>query len=162
MMDWFCTLDEPYPEQEIYYWMLRSMNRVHRIGRSFDQVVRPEYAVGLTQDVLAPVPSSPCDGLCPQFRASILNRSDTVFRRAFEDSDRYDWQPRAPVFLHHGTHDDIVPFFNAQMAYQAMRARGGAVTLYTYLGKDHYQPVNSYVVRTLEDFTRLRDVETRR
>jgi fermentation-respiration switch protein FrsA (DUF1100 family) len=162
MMDWFCALDEPYPEQEIYYWKLRSMNRVHRIGRPFDQVVRPEYAAGLVQDVMAPVPSSPCDGLCPQFRASILNRYDTGFRRAFEDSDRYDWQPRAPVFLHHGTHDDIVPFFNAQMAFQAMRARGGAVTLYTYLGKDHYQPVNSYVVRTLEDFTRLPDGEMRR
>jgi dipeptidyl aminopeptidase/acylaminoacyl peptidase len=60
------------------------------------------------------------------------------------------------VFLHHGTHDDIVPFFNAQMAFQAMRARGGDVTLYTYLGRDHYQPVNTYVARTLADFADLR------
>jgi fermentation-respiration switch protein FrsA (DUF1100 family) len=77
-------------------------------------------------------------------------------RRALRDNDRYDWKPLAPVFLHHGTHDDIVPFFCAQMAYEAMRARGGRVTLYPYLGMDHYQPVNCYVTRSLADFERAR------
>ena len=154
-MEWFCTLDEPYPEQEIYYWKFRSMNRVHGIGRPFDQIVRPEYAAGLTRDVMARVPANPRDGLDPDFQARMLERTEPEFRRAFEDSDRYDWRPLAPVFLRHGTHDDIVPFFHAQMAYQAMRARGGSVRLYTYLGKDHYQPVNAYVVRTLADFADL-------
>jgi S1-C subfamily serine protease len=72
--------------------------------------------------------------------------------KALRDSDRYDWRPLAPVFLHHGTHDDIVPFFCAQMAYEAMRARGGRVKLYPYLGKDRYQPVNTYLTRSLADF----------
>jgi fermentation-respiration switch protein FrsA (DUF1100 family) len=159
MMDWFCTLDEPYPEQEIYYWMLLSMLRVYRLARPFAELVHPEFAAGLERDVLAPVPANPRDGLTPRFRAGMQNRTETAIRQAFEDSDRYDWRSRAPVFLHHGTHDDIVPFFEAQMAYQAMRARGGAVTLYTYLGKDHYQPVNTYVVRTLADFAGLRRSE---
>jgi hypothetical protein len=48
------------------------------------------------------------------------------------------------------------------MAYQAMRARGGTVRLYPYIGKDHYQPVNTYVVRTLADFARLQSEETPR
>jgi dipeptidyl aminopeptidase/acylaminoacyl peptidase len=60
------------------------------------------------------------------------------------------------VFLHHGTHDDIVPFFTSQMAIKAMREKGGTVTLYPYLGMDHYQPVNAYVVTTLADFARLK------
>ncbi len=60
----------------------------------------------------------------------------------------------APVFLHHGTHDDIVPFFCAQMAYEAMRKKGAAVTFYPYLRQDHYQPVNTYVIRSLADFAR--------
>jgi hypothetical protein len=38
------------------------------------------------------------------------------------------------------------------MAYEAMRARGGRVTLYPYLGKDHYEPVNHYVTTSLTDF----------
>ena len=33
---------------------------------------------------------------------------------------------------------------------------GGRVTLYPYLGKDHYQPANRYVTTTLADFARLR------
>src|SRR5262249_61490464 len=111
---------------------------------------------GLASAVMARAPANPGDGLCAGFRARMLDRAEPEFRRAFEDSDRYDWRPLAPVFLHHGTHDDIVPFFHAQMAYQAMRARGGTVRLYTYLGKDHYQPVNAYVVRTLADFAVLR------
>jgi acetyl esterase/lipase len=138
--------------------MLRSMNRVHGIGRPFEQIVRPEYATGLNGDVMAPVPANPRDGLDPEFRARMLRCAEPAFRRAFEDSDRHDWRPLAPVLLHHGTHDDIVPFFHAQMAYQAMRARGGDVTLYAYLGKDHYQPVNAYVVRTLADFRRAEEV----
>src|SRR5208337_3444237 len=139
-IDWFCCIDEPYPEQEIRYWILRSMLRVHRIPRRFEEVVRPEYAVGLARDVLAPVPANPRDGLTPSFRAGMQDRTETAIRQAFEDSDRYDWRPRAPVFLHHGTHDDIVPFFTSQMAYQAMRARGGRVRLYPYIGQDHYLP----------------------
>jgi acetyl esterase/lipase len=76
-------------------------------------------------------------------------------RLALQESDRYDWETLAPVFLHHGTHDDIAPFFNAQMAFEAMRASGGRVTLYPYLGQDHYQPSNTYVIRSLSDFSRI-------
>ena len=158
-LDWFCCIDEPYPEQEIRYWILRSMLRVHRIPRPFEEVVRPEFAAGLARDVLAPVPANPRDGLTPAFRAGMQNRTETVIRQAFEDSDRYDWRPKAPVFLHHGTHDDIVPFFMSQMAYNAMRARGGAGKLYPYIAKDHYQPVNTYVIRTLTDFAQLQGKE---
>lgn len=157
MLEWFCCLDEPYPEQEIYYWALRSMNRVHALGLPFEHLVRPEYAARLSEDVMAPVPANPRDGLAHDFRSGMQHRTEDAIRRAFSDSDRYDWCPRAHVFLHHGTHDDIVPFFTAQLAYQAMRARGGSATLYPYLGQDHYQPVNAYVVRTLADFARCRE-----
>jgi pimeloyl-ACP methyl ester carboxylesterase len=155
-LDWFCCIDEPYPEQEICYWALRSMMRVYHLARSFEEVVRPKFATGLMRDVLAPVPANPRDGLMPGFREEMQNRTERAIRQTLQDSDRYDWRPYAPVFLHHGTHDDIVPFFESQMAYQAMRARGGTVTLYPYLAQDHYQPVNTYVVRTLADFAALR------
>jgi hypothetical protein len=42
------------------------------------------------------------------------------------------------------------------MAYEAMRARGARVKLYPYLAKDHYQPVNTYVTRSLADFAEVR------
>jgi acetyl esterase/lipase len=152
MMDLACHYDEDFPEHQIYYWMLRSMARVYGLKRPFEQIVIPPFAAALARDVLADAPKNPRVGLDPGFRNAYLNDRDDEMRRAFQGNDRYDWKPIAPVFLHHGTHDDIVPFFCAQMAYEAMRARGGRVTLYPYLGKDHYQPVNRYVSRSLADF----------
>jgi acetyl esterase/lipase len=152
MMDLSCHYDEDFPEHQIYYWMLRSMTRVYGLKRPFERIVVPPFATALARDVLADAPKNPRVGLDPGFRNAYLNDLDDEMRRAFQDNDRYDWKPVAPVFLHHGTHDDIVPFFCAQMAYEAMRARGGRVTLYPYLGKDHYQPVNRYVTRSLADF----------
>jgi acetyl esterase/lipase len=152
MMDLFCNYDEDFPEHQIYYWMLRSMARVYGLKRPFERIVVPPFAAALAKDVLADAPKNPRVGLDPGFRNAYLNDRDDEMRRAFRDNDRYDWKPVAPVFLHHGTQDDIVPFFCAQKAYEAMRARGGRVQLYPYLGKDHYQPVNRYVTRSLADF----------
>jgi dienelactone hydrolase len=156
MMDLFCQYDEDFPEHQICYWMLRSMARVYGLKRPFDQIVVPPFADALAKDVLADAPKNPRVGLDPRFRDAYLNDPDDELRRALRDNDRYDWKPLAPVFLHHGTHDDIVPFFCAQMAYEAIRARGGRVKLYPYLGKDHYQPVNRYVTRSLTDFAGVR------
>lgn len=156
MHDLFCAYGEDFPEHQIYYWMLRSMIRVYGLKRPFDRTVVPPFAAALARDVLAAAPQDPSVGLDPEFRRNFLDGTETEMRRALQDNDRHDWKPLAPVFLHHGTHDDIVPFFCAQMAYEAMRARGGRVKLYPYLGKDHYQPVNAYVTTTLTDFAALR------
>jgi dienelactone hydrolase len=155
MADLFCSYDEPFEETEIYYWILRSMIRVHGLKRPFDRTVVPPYAAALTKDVMALAPKNPRQALDPEFRKQFLDDVDNEMRLALQDSDRYDWKPLAPVYLHHGTHDDIVPFFTAQMAFEAMRARGGRVTLYPYLGKDHYQPANTYVIRSLADFSKI-------
>jgi fermentation-respiration switch protein FrsA (DUF1100 family) len=155
MADLFCSYDEDYPEHQVYYWVLRSMARVYNLKRFFDRIVIPPFAAALAEDVVADAPQNPCLGLDPEFRRSFLDGGEQEMRRALEDNDCYDWKPLAPVFLHHGTHDDIVPFFASQMAYEAMRARGAQVKLYPYLAKDHYQPVNTYVVTSLADFAGL-------
>jgi pimeloyl-ACP methyl ester carboxylesterase len=154
--DLFCNYDEDFPEHHIYYWKLRSMIRVYRLNRPFDRTVVPPFAAALTNDVLAEAPKNPRVGLDAEFRRDFLENPRNEMRRALRDNDRYDWRPLAPVFLHHGTHDDIVPFFCAQMAYEAMRGRGGRVRLYPYLGKDHYQPVSGYVTTSLADFAAIR------
>jgi hypothetical protein len=104
-----------------------------------------------SKDVLADAPRNPRVGLNPGFRNAYLNDRDDEVRRAFRDNDRYDWKPIAAVFLHQGTQGDIVPFFCAQKAYEAMRARGGRAQLYPYLGKDRYQPVIRDMTRSLAD-----------
>jgi hypothetical protein len=151
----FCSYDEDYPEAQTNYWKLRTMCRVYKLKRSFERTVVPPFAEVLAKDVMALAPKNPHVGLDPEFRASFLDGTETEMENALRDNDRYDWKPQAPVFLHHGTHDDIVPFFCAQMAYEAMRAKGSRVKLYPYLGQDHYLPANTYVIRSLGDFARI-------
>jgi pimeloyl-ACP methyl ester carboxylesterase len=152
MADLFCNFNENYPESQIYYWVLRSMARVYKLKCRFEKIVMSPFAAALAKDVLAEAPQNPRVGLVPEFRQAYLDDPSHEMRIALRDNDRYDWKPQAPVFLHHGTHDDIVPFFCAQMAYEAMRAKGARVQLYPYLSKDHYEPANAYVIRTLADF----------
>jgi hypothetical protein len=128
MADLFCNYDENYPEFQIYYWVMRSMARVYKLDRPFDKTVIQPFAAALTKDVLAPAPENPRLGLVPEFRKAFLDDPNHEMRLALRDNDRYDWKPLAPVFLHHGTRDDIVPFFCAMMAYESMRAKGGTVT----------------------------------
>jgi dienelactone hydrolase len=152
----FCSYNEDYPEGAINYWKLRTMCRVYRLPRPFDRTVKLEFARALEKDVVAPVPRNPRAVLDADFRERFLDGREPEMEAAFRDNDRYNWGPHAPVFLHHGTHDDIVPFFCAQMAFEAMRRRGDRVTLYPYLGKDHYQPANPYVTTSLADFAAIR------
>jgi acetyl esterase/lipase len=152
----FCSYDEDYPESSINYWKLRTMCRVYKLARPFNRTVKQEYAEALEKNFEAPVPKNPRAVLDPDFRERFLGGREPEMEAAFRDDDRFDWGPRAPVFLHHGTHDDIVPFFCTQMAFEAMRRRGGRATMHPYLGKDHYQPVNRYVTTSLADFATIR------
>jgi fermentation-respiration switch protein FrsA (DUF1100 family) len=129
--------------------------RVYKDTPAFDKIVVPPYAEALTKDVMALAPKNPRVGLDPGFRERLLDGKETEMEKALCDNDRYNWKPQAPVFLQHGTLDDIVPFFCAQMAYEAMRAKGARVKLYPYLGQDHYQPANMYVIRSLGDFANI-------
>jgi fermentation-respiration switch protein FrsA (DUF1100 family) len=151
----FCSYEEDYPEANINYWKLRTLCQFVRPERPFEKVVRAPYAEMLTRDVMALVPKNPQLVLAPTFRERFLAGDDTEMETALRDNDRYNWMPWGQVFLHHGTHDDIVPFFCAQMAYEAMRANRCKVHLIPYLGQDHYEPANTYVVRTLQAFEGL-------
>ncbi|UOQ73603.1 alpha/beta hydrolase family protein [Hymenobacter cellulosilyticus] len=67
---------------------------------------------------------------------------------AFRDNDIYDWQPKAPLALFHGTADDYVPFFNSQDAYNAMKARGATqVTLRPIAGGNHFSSAPNYTLQ---------------
>jgi dipeptidyl aminopeptidase/acylaminoacyl peptidase len=69
---------------------------------------------------------------------------------AFRDNDIYDWKPKAPLALFHGTADDYVPYFNSEDAYKAMRARGATqVSLHPIEGGNHFTSVAQYTLEAL-------------
>lgn len=67
-----------------------------------------------------------------------------------------NWHPVGNIYFHSGTGDDIVPHYNSEDAYTALKAQAtGEVKLYTYEG-DHYTPVTQYLINMINDFNSLR------
>ena len=48
-----------------------------------------------------------------------------------------DWTPKAPIFLAHGTSDEVVPSFCSQNAYDSFKAKGANVELRLFANEDH-------------------------
>jgi pimeloyl-ACP methyl ester carboxylesterase len=130
-----------------YVWVLRTYDRVYGLNRPFAFYYQAPYAARLQADPFAAVPDLPSQLFAPAFRQAVLANSDAAFSAALADNDIYDWQPRAPLALFHGTADDYVPFFNSQDAYDAMHKRGATqVELHPIPGGNHFSSAVQYTL----------------
>jgi len=67
-----------------------------------------------------------------------------------------DWQPIAPIFLHHGTADDIVYYDkNVEVALNNWNQLEGKAILRKYENHDHYSLAFLYLLSMVEDFEKL-------
>ena len=130
-----------------YVWVLRTYDRLYRLNRPFSFYYQEPYATRLQANPFAAVPSQQSQLFAPTFRQAVLNNNDTALATALATNDLYDWQPRAPLALFHGTADDYVPFFNSQDAYDAMRRRGATqVELHPIPGGNHFSSAAGYAL----------------
>lgn len=126
-----------------YLWVVNTYNRVYGLNRPLDYYIQEPYA-SLLKDVDPKeyrnhtFDKNPQNLFTSEAIQGVLEEMDTAFLNAIADNDRYDWQPKAPIKLYHGTADDYVPFFNAQDAFDAMKAKGADVELIPIQGKDHF------------------------
>jgi pimeloyl-ACP methyl ester carboxylesterase len=68
----------------------------------------------------------------------------------------YDWKPTAPTRFYHSLNDEIVPYHNAQKAFNTMTANGAIdVTLKTCPSDTHASCAVPYVFDTLDFFSRF-------
>ncbi|SHK07225.1 alpha/beta hydrolase family protein [Hymenobacter psychrotolerans] len=133
-----------------YVWVLDTYNRVYGINRPYTYYFNQPWAGQLQANPFGEVPTQASELFAGPFRAGVLNQSDTQLLAAFRDNDIYDWKPRAPLALFHGTADDYVPYFNSQDAYNAMRARGATqVELRPIPGGTHFSSVATYTLSAL-------------
>ena len=131
-----------------YVWVLDTYNKVYGLNRPYSYYFQEPYATRLTANPRGPVPTLASELFAPGFKQAVLNKSDAPLMAAFQANDVYDWKPKAPLALFHGTVDDYVPFFNSQDAYDAMRARGAAeVQLKPIVGGDHFTSIGSYTLQ---------------
>lgn len=91
--------------------------------------------------------------LNPAFVTAINSGTDQAFLSALADNDVYDWKPKVPLRLYHGTNDVIIPYFNSEDAYKSMLARGATnVELVTLPGLGHDETIEPYVFGSVQFF----------
>lgn len=82
-----------------------------------------------TGEIMRALPAKPVDLILPDVLAAVRADENHPFRAALRASDCYDWLPKAPIRMFHGGADRDVPLANAQLALEAIKARGGDITL---------------------------------
>jgi len=79
------------------------------------------------------MPENPLDILLDDVLEEFTNNEDHFFRQTLQQNTLLDWVPESPTYLYHGIGDDIVPFQNAQIAYDTFVSNGAdSVTLTLY------------------------------
>ncbi|WP_375418724.1 alpha/beta hydrolase family protein [uncultured Hymenobacter sp.] len=141
---------QPLSFLSTYVWVLDTYNRVYSLNKPLTYYFNPPYAGRLQADRFSSVPDRADELFTPGFRNAVLNNTDAPLTASLQDNDIYNWQPKAPLALFHGTADDYVPFFNSEDAYKAMRARGATqVSLHPIEGGNHFSSITQYTLEAL-------------
>lgn len=141
----------------LYLWTLLTYNDLYKLDKPMSYYLKEPYATQVTQNgVNTDIRVSISDAFTDSFKKAINDGTDTGFLNAVKDNDVYDWKPKTPTQLYHGTADNLVFYFNSEDAYNAMKARGATnVTLNPLQGRDHYTGVADYLLNTFLTFTNL-------
>ncbi len=138
-----------------YLWVTLTYDRVYGLNKTKSVYFKEPYAAQI--DKLgkdSPINVSFNTIFTDSFIKGINDGSNTGFLNAVADNNVYDWKPRTPTQLYHGTADRLVFYFNSKNAYDAMIKRGAtSVTLIPIEGGDHDTSLQSYLLGTLTFFT---------
>ena len=140
------------PPTALCTWSVYVLNRF-AVHRNPDQI----YTFTVTDQVSAMMNfvGSVWDCFRPYFTQGVLNGTDTEWIAASDKNSYHKgWTPTGKVYLHHGTKDPIVPYFNTTDAFEGLTKEGGDITLYSYEGKGHFDITFHYMNHTLNDWGR--------
>lgn len=123
----------------LYIWVLLTYDRIYGLNRPMTYYFKEPYATQIqTQRENIRINVSLNQVFTDAFKQAVTSGSDAAFVKAVADNNVFDWKPAVPLQLYHGTDDQLVPFFNSQNAYDAMKKRGTAnITLIPIQGADH-------------------------
>ena len=132
IMDGFRKLT--YPEPAYVAYLLTAYDNIYGWNR-LDDIFSAPYSSQVTGlfdgsktwgEVINQLPDTVDDLLRQEFIDAYLNGSEAEIQAAFEDNTLLDWSPASPICFIHGTADNIVPFKNAQTAYDNLSALSSA------------------------------------
>ncbi|GAB3274121.1 hypothetical protein GCM10027347_46810 [Larkinella harenae] len=131
-----------------YLWVLLTYDRLYGLNRAPEEYFVEPYLTEIKTKGLGAELNVSFDQIFkPEFKAGVLNGSDTKFLAALADNDVYDWKPAKPLQLYHGMADPQVFYLNSLRAYEAMKARGMdvPVQLISIPGGDHQTSLPTYI-----------------
>ncbi|AEI46504.1 alpha/beta hydrolase family protein [Runella slithyformis] len=142
---------------QLYLWVTLTYDRLYSLNRPLTQYFKEPWA-GLIQASRenTNVNVSFNTIFTDAFVKGIADGTDTGFLNAVKDNDVFDWKPKTPTRLYHGTADQLVFYFNSQNAVNAMKARGAAnVELVPLPGKDHGTAITDFLLGTYQFFSSI-------
>ncbi len=153
MLNYFPLINEDLgADIDVLIWTLYAMNRF-----SDDPILNSDlfkFEVNDQLDVLQNRPTSRPSNIVRILTEENRNSMMKSFRK---NALAHNWSPKAPIFVHQGTEDDIVFYYtNTEVMVNNLNRNGGDVTLYAYEGHDHYSLVMLYLLKMIEDFEHLR------
>ena len=137
----------------LYVRVLQTYNRVYNLNRPMSFYFKEPYATtvqaaGGQSSINVSINKSFTDA----FKTGLTSGSDAAFLTAVRDNNVFDWKPKSPLQLYHGTADNQVFFRSSTDAETAMKARGADVTLIRIPGKDHGPAIQDYLTGTFQFF----------
>ena len=122
-----------YPSSVPFALLLTAYLPIYQLGDTLEELLAPPYRSTLPplldgahsfDQLTAALPADPVAILRPDYQADFRTNVNNMFRQALLDNNTYSWSPHAPVTMFHCRGDDVVPFANAEIAYQSFTNSG--------------------------------------
>ncbi|MEZ0485722.1 alpha/beta hydrolase family protein [Fibrella aquatica] len=137
----------------LYVRVLQTYNRIYNLNRPMSYYFKEPYATNVqATGGQSSINVSINKAFTDAFKTTVSSGSDAAFLAAVRDNNVYDWKPKAPLQLYHGTADNQVFYRNSTDAETAMKARGATVDLITIRDKDHGPAIQDFLTGTFQFF----------
>ncbi len=143
----------------LYLWVMLSYDRIYQLNKPSSYYFKEPWAAQITTAAADPtqvqINTSFNNILTDSFKKALNDGTDQGFIKAVADNDVFDWKPKTPTRLFHGTDDQLVFYFNSVNAAEAMKKQGSAdVQLVPIPGGTHTDPstLSAYLLGTLGFF----------
>jgi len=125
--------NSPYSQPGYFPYIALSYNMIYNVYNNLQEIFVPPYdsivnavfdrqtSMGVINSLLPSVINNMID---TNYFNNYLNDPQHPFKLALEDNNVYDWVPQSYVRITHCSGDQVVPFGNAQVAYDAFIAAG--------------------------------------
>ena len=99
--------------------------KIEYMDRFWNEEISFEHS---SQEINDFMPSVPVTIMHPDSLNSFININNHPLKEALRENDLYDWAPQSPTRLIHSYQDELVPYQNAEVAYENFLNNGASET----------------------------------